>query len=344
MSHLKSPDVPPDLIVSKTPLRVSFLGGGSDVPSFYKKMNGGVVSTAIDKFVFVTAKWRRDSKIRLVTHSEQLFSTWHKISDPILRSVFQSLNWRGGVDVSIMSDVTSSGSGLGASSAVAVGLFNALVQLAGHFLEPNELAARAAHAEMIIAGREIGKQDAYPPAFGGLRHYRFLSNETVECRGLDLSPDVQAELSSWLMLLDSGYRRDASKTLATQRVLVSPVARDEVLARMVHLAEDLALDLERSDLSNVGNYFDEAWHLKERLGALDGKPELAEIYNRAKRCGALGAKILGAGGGGYFLFLTPPSAHAQLQDAFHSKALHKVSIHSEGSRADKIDYSGVGAS
>ncbi|MGR9138691.1 GHMP family kinase ATP-binding protein (plasmid) [Rhizobium leguminosarum] len=325
------------LIVSKTPLRVSFLGGGSDIPAFYHRFPGAVVSAAIDKFVYVTAKARADRRIRLVTHAEHVYDAWEDVPDPIHRAVFDHLGWEIGADVSIMSDVTAQGSGLGASSAVVVGLLHALGRLRDRVsMPPEELAAQAAHVEMNIAKRDIGKQDAYPPAFGDLRHYKFHSNEIVEARELNISSDVKQELSSWLTLLDSGCRRDASTVLSSQKALLSHAEREAIIVRMVQHASCLALDLEKGILENLKDYFEEAWHLKERLGALIGHPEFGEIYRVAKECGALGAKVLGAGGGGYFLFLAPPLAQNRLREAFGENSLHKITICDAGSTASLI--------
>lgn len=323
-----------DVVISKTPLRVSFLGGGSDTPAFYRKMAGGVVSTAIDKFVYIVAKRRTDDRIRLITHSEQTYPDWQQIGDPIHRAVFQHLQWEGGIDISIMSDVTAHGSGLGASSAVVVGLLNALMRLNNTIVDPQELAACAAHVEMNIASRDIGKQDAYPPAYGDIRHYRFLSDDSVNSHELKVPADVREELSSWLMLLDSGYRRDAAATLSSQKILLPQDAREQIISRMVEQAAAMASDIENGVLANIAEYFEEAWQLKKSLGALQGHSELSDIYHTAKECGVLGAKILGAGGGGFFLFLAPPDTHKRLGETFAKQSLHKVSIYSGGSRTN----------
>ena len=326
-----------DKIVSKTPLRISFVGGGTDLPSFYQTYGGAVISTAIDKYVTVTVWARRDNKIcvsspvgksRFIGEGVQTATSVDQIDHPIVRESMRKTSVGVGINIDIASDVAP-GSGLGGSSALTVGLLNAF---RAYYTEQSDkspmqsgqarsgqvretdinpryttnplyrwtLAREACEIEINRLGQPIGKQDPYIAAYGGFRRFTFESEGDVGIESIK-PPDGLARV---LMLFDTGISHEATKILAEQSRVASP----HTLLKMKGQCGQLYSLLRGGDVTGIGYLLHEAWKLKKSLAPSICPDRLDTIYRLALDAGALGGNVLGAGGGGHFLLIAPLKA------------------------------------
>jgi D-glycero-alpha-D-manno-heptose-7-phosphate kinase len=282
------------MILTKTPLRISFVGGGSDRPSFYNEEPGACVAAAIDKYVYVAVNPKYDGSIRAAYSMTENVPNTMELQHDLIREGLMWYHIRHGVEVHSIADIPG-GTGLGSSSAFAVGLLAALRR---HTDRPDILAADACSLEIDRCRHPIGKQDQYAAAFGGLNLYGFTA------QGVTISPiecDYRA-LSAHCLLLDTGLARqgDAGAVLAAQQQ-----DRDDVrtLAQMAHTFAHYLAD---GDLHGCGHTMHAAWHIKRDFVR---HPEIEQLMARADQSGAWGGKLCGAGGGGFLLFLAPPERH-----------------------------------
>ena len=277
-------------IVSKTPLRISFVGGGTDIGWFYRVHGGAVVSTAIDKYV--TVEVRENGK-----------TGKRENENPIVRECLRKLGIDGGVSIEIKSDVGERGTGLGSSSALTVGLLNALHAYRGDRAPAEQLANEACAVEIEVLGKPIGKQDQYASAYGGFRRYVFDQDGDVavsECLGVHFPFKGHVDrLEAHLLLFDTHIQRSADTVLESQR------ERNDIASLLkIKRLEEAFYNclLIGGDIDDVGLILHESWMLKRQLSDRTTNPALDEIYRRALDAGAVGGKLLGAGGGGHFLF------------------------------------------
>jgi D-glycero-alpha-D-manno-heptose-7-phosphate kinase len=284
-------------IVARAPLRVALGGGGTDLPSYYREHGGFVVSTAIDRHVYIVATTGFQASYRL-KHLE-----WEEVDDPaevrhpILREALGN-HWSGGpVELASVADAPP-GTGLGSSGAYAVCAIKALRLLGGADLAPGELAEEASHLEIELLGRSIGKQDQYAAAFGGARAYTFLPDDSVEVRELDLDEEVRRVLHDHLLLFFTGRQRSASDILGAGQ---DPRALD----RLRELAHETAAALEAGDLDRFGDLMQEHWEAKRARAPGTVTEDMDALRRRSLDAGARGAISLGAGGGGFLLVYTP---------------------------------------
>ena len=302
-------------ITTKTPLRISFVGGGTDIPWFYRGHGGAVVSTAIDKYVTVQ-----------VQESEKV-GKWES-EHPIVRECLGKVGIDGGVSIEIESDVGERGTGLGSSSALTVGLLNALYTLRDSKLQSKScyletLAQQACGIEIDVLGKPIGKQDQYAVSYGGFRRYIFDQDggvEVSECLGVHFPFKGQVDrLEARLLLFDTHIQRSADTILESQR------ERNDVasLLKIKGLEEEFYNRLLiGGDIDDVGLILHESWMLKRQLSDRTTNPALDEIYRRALDAGAVGGKLLGAGGGGHFLFYVEPEKQDTVKKALEGLATH----------------------
>jgi D-glycero-alpha-D-manno-heptose-7-phosphate kinase len=289
-------------IVARAPLRVALGGGGTDLPSYYREHGGFVVSTAIDRYVHIVATDGFQERYRL-KHLE-----WEEVDDPsevrhpILRETLAT-HWGGGpIELASVADAPP-GTGLGSSGAYAVCAIKALRVLAGADLPPAELAEEAAHLEIERLGRSIGKQDQYAAAFGGLRAYTFLPDDSVEVRELELSEAVRRTLRDEFLLFFTGRARSASDVLAGQ--VAGGVRVRRALDRLRGLAQETAAALEAGDLDRCGDLMGEHWEAKRERAPGTVTADMEALRERALATGARGVISLGAGGGGFLLVYSP---------------------------------------
>jgi D-glycero-alpha-D-manno-heptose-7-phosphate kinase len=304
------------MIITRTPFRVSFFGGGSDLAAFYRRSTGAVLSTTIDKYMYLSAHPYFDgSSIHLKYSQSELSRTVAELRHPLVRRVLERLEVKGGVEITSTADVPA-GTGLGSSSAFAVGLLNLMYAMQGKSVGPARLGREASEIEIEDLGAPIGKQDQYASAYGGLNFIRFFSDETVDVAPLVISAECRERLQSSLLMFYTGEQRSASGVLKEQR---SAIVRDqekfEAMQRMVDLAYRGRVLLESDDVPGFGALLRDAWEIKRSLTTSITNPGIDDMYARAMAAGAWGGKLLGAGGGGFLLVAAPESAHAAVREA-----------------------------
>lgn len=293
------------MIVSKTPLRISFVGGGSDLPSFYRNSEGAVLSSTINKFVYVAVKDRFEAGIRVSYSKTEDAANISEIEHPLVRNALKMLEINRDLEIVSMADIPSSGTGLGSSSSFSVGLIKALLAHHGKSISTSKLAEMACNLEIDLCESPIGKQDQYAAAFGGLRVYRFHEDDSVSEEPVILNANTKEALSKQTIAFFVGGAREANAILKQQSAELSNRDKINCMKRMVELVWVLKTELETSSLGNFGQVLHENWELKRSLSAGISNSKVDEIYNNAMACGALGGKLLGAGGGGFMIFHVP---------------------------------------
>jgi len=304
------------MIISRTPLRMSFVGGGSDLPQFYREHGGAVLSSTIDKYVYITANRKFDDSIRLSYSVTEEVSSVSDINHPLARHALRHLGIDGGIELTTVADIPSRGTGLGSSSSFAVGLLNVLGAFQGRFTPPAQLAEGACHIEIDLMGEPIGKQDQYAAAFGGLQMYEFRPDGSVVVSPLLMTAPMRSMLQSRLLMFYTGITRSASAILATQAAnMTSNASKVEAMKRMVELTYELRDELQAANLDNFGEILHENWVLKKSLADGVSNPIIDAAYEAALAAGATGGKILGAGAGGFLLFYAHESTHRSIETA-----------------------------
>jgi D-glycero-alpha-D-manno-heptose-7-phosphate kinase len=298
------------MIISKTPLRMSFVGGGSDLPVFYRKYGGAVVSTAINKFVYVTVNQKFDDRIRLSYSKTEDAKSAEKIKHPLVREALQMLGIRGGVEITSIADIPAKGTGLGSSSSFTVGLLNALHAFANRYAPAEKLAEESCTIEIERCGEPIGKQDQYAAAFGGFNLIEFNADDSVSVEPIICKRETIEQLQENLLVFYTGITRSASALLKTQSASVaSSKAKQNAMKRMVALAYLLKAELQKNNLAAFGEIIHENWELKRSLTSGVSTTAIDDWYARARKAGALGGKLLGAGSGGFLMFYAPRVRH-----------------------------------
>jgi len=304
------------MIVSRTPLRISFAGGGSDLPAFYRHEPGGVVSTAIDKYIYITVNKKFDHKIRASYSVTEIVDRVDELKHELIREALRLVGLNGGIEITSISDIPSQGTGLGSSSTYTVGLLKALYAYKGQHVGAERLAREACQIEIEICGKPIGKQDQYIAAYGGLQHIRFKPDESVFVDPVICSPETKRELQRRLLFLYTGLTRSADDILAEQtRNIESDEGRRQALQTMVKLAQELRDALAANDLGSFGEILHCGWLEKKTLASGISNSRIDEWYERARQCGAIGGKITGAGGGGFLLLYALPERHEEILQA-----------------------------
>jgi D-glycero-alpha-D-manno-heptose-7-phosphate kinase len=303
------------MIVSKTPLRMSYVGGGSDLPAFYREDLGAVLSTTIDKYMYIAVNRKFDGRIRIsYTRTEEVDHP-SQVEHPLVREALALTGIDGGIEIASMADIPSKGSGLGSSSTYTVGLLNALYAFQNRYASKEMLARQACDIEIQRCGEPIGKQDQYAAAYGGLNLIRFHSDESVSVDPVICKPTLLQKLEDWTLVLFTGRTRSASAVLAEQSRSSEQADSKALLRKMVQLAFDLKTELESGMLDNFGEILHENWRLKTQLASGISNPEIDEWYATGLRHGASGGKILGAGNGGFLMFFAPPECHDVITQA-----------------------------
>jgi len=291
------------MIITQTPLRISFFGGGTDFREFYDQEPGWVLSSAIDKYIFVVIKERFDDKIRVGYTRTEMVDTVDEVEHELVRECLRRTGITRRVEISTMADIPSEGSGLGSSSTVTVGLLNAMYTYLGTPKDQASLAREACEVEIEVLGKPIGKQDQYIAAFGGQRFIRFCPHEQVEVESMTIDPQIARRLNQNLMLFYTNVARKAESVLTEQRQNVN--GRMTVLQEMKTLAL-LGRDyLCQGRLDDFGSLLHEAWVLKKQLASKISTSVIDDLYATAREAGALGGKIAGAGGGGFLMLYCP---------------------------------------
>jgi D-glycero-alpha-D-manno-heptose-7-phosphate kinase len=325
------------MIISKTPCRLSFAGGGSDIASYYREHGGAVVSVTIDKYVYLTLQQRFDSSIRIGYSRTEEVERVDDIQHPIVRHCLKLLGPSQGIEITSHADIPSRGSGLGSSSSFAVGLLNGLYAYQCRHVAPQELAEGACHVEIDLCGDPIGKQDQFAAAFGDLRMYRFHQDSSVSVEPLICSTATIDKLQGNLLMFYTGMTRSASDILKEQtKVLGSRQDAIEHMHRMVQHAYDVRHEIESGNPDGVGEILHETWLLKRSLTSGISNPAIDGWYGAARAAGAVGGTILGAGGGGFLLLYVRQEQQAAVKAAL--KQLRRIPFRFEREGSKIIFY------
>ncbi len=295
------------LIISRTPLRISFTGGGTDLPAFYRHEPGAVVSTAINKYIYITINKKFDGQIRASYSVTEIVDHVEELKHQLIREALHVTDIAGGVEITSISDIPSHGTGLGSSSTYTVGLLNALHGYSGRHAGAGRLAREACQIEIELCQKPIGKQDQYIAAHGGLQYIQFNPDESVFVDPIICAPDTLHQLQSSLLLFYTGLTRSADDILAEQSANTTTQEDKRVSLRMMaKLSAELRETLIANDVAAFGEILHQGWLEKRKLARGISTPTIDRWYDRARACGAIGGKITGAGGGGFLLLHVPP--------------------------------------
>lgn len=321
------------MIITKTPLRMSFVGGGSDLPIFYRKFGGAVVSTAIDKFVYITVNKKFDNRIRIAYSRVEEPASVAKIRHPLVRESLKLTGIQGGIEIMSIADIPAKGTGLGSSSSYTVGLLNALYAYQGQFASAERLGREASQIEIERCGEPIGKQDQYAAAYGGFKFIQFHPDDSVSVDPIICKRETLLKLEAGVQVFYTGITRSASSILKVQQdAVAAQKAKQRVLQKMVKLAFTLRDELQRNNADSFGELLHENWELKRSLTAQVSNPQIDDWYNRARKAGAIGGKLLGAGSGGFLMFYTPKERQDAVVRALQDLRLIKFGFEPEGSK------------
>jgi D-glycero-alpha-D-manno-heptose-7-phosphate kinase len=320
------------VIISRTPLRVSFLGGGSDLPAYYRCHGGAVLSTAIDWSVYVTVSRKFDNAVRVSYSRTEEVSHASEVTHPLVREALQMLGIDGGIEITSIADIPAKGTGLGSSSSFTVGLLNALHAYCGRHVPAERLAQESCTIEIERCGGPVGKQDQYAAAFGGFNFIRFHDDERVEVKKVVCSPGVMSGLQERLLFFYTGITRSASELLQRQsQEIVTDKCKFRAMSDMVRLAEAAYGELCAGHVTSLGEMLNDAWLIKKRMTNGITTAAVDDAYAAAISAGAKGGKLLGAGGGGFLMLYAEPSQHAEIRRALGSLRETQFRFASQGS-------------
>lgn len=320
------------MIISRTPLRVSLAGGGSDLEEYYKTGYGAVVSTAIDKYIYITVNKKFDDFIRVSYSETEMVKSVAQIKHNIIRESLKLLGIDKKIEVVYMGDIPlgSAGVGLGSSSGLAVGVLNALNAFKGSHTSAEKLASDACSIEIDMLKHPMGKQDQYISAYGGFNYIQFNKDGTVYVNPIICNSETKTLLNNRLMLFYTGLVRFSSNILEEQQKKTS--VNLTYLDKMVGLAQDLRDHLIRNEIDEVGSILHEGWILKKKLANGISNPQIDDFYEKALKAGASGGKILGAGAGGFLLLYCNEKYQQKVREALRDLKESPFKFEPQGSK------------
>ncbi len=323
------------MIISQTPFRISFVGGGTDLPDFYQKHGGAVISTAIDKYIYITVKKQNtlhDHKIRLSYSQTENVERVDDIAHPIVRAALKFLKINDPIEITTVSDIPAK-TGLGSSSAFTVGLLNALHAFKNEYVSKEQLAQEAVYIEMNLLDRPLGKQDHYASAYGGLNSILFHADESVSVNPILCGKVGTEKLFDSLLLFYTGITRDSTTILSKQKALTKGDTKTKMLLQMKEMTEKTKSIFEKGfDAKKFGHLLHEGWIAKKSLVGNISNKKIDDYYEKGLRAGAYGGKLLGAGGGGFLLFCAPKAKKDSVKRALRPLIEVPIAFSSEGSR------------
>lgn len=287
------------MIITQTPLRISFLGGGTDFKEYYEENEGFVVSSAIDKYIYVIVKERYDDMIYVNYSQKERVNSPEDLVHDLVRESMIMTGVEKGVEVTMLADIPSEGSGLGSSSSLTVGLLNAFYIFKGEQISAERLAEEASEIEIVKCKKPIGKQDQYIAAYGGISSFHFKKDGKVNVEKIKIKDANSRILGSNLLLFFTGITRQSSEILTEQKK--NAKKNSEELTSIKNLAVDAVESIKSGDLDKIGELLNENWELKKKLSSNIDNGTINDMYQRALIAGAVGGKIAGAGGGGFLL-------------------------------------------
>ncbi len=321
------------MVISRSPYRISFFGGGTDYPAWYRENGGAVLATAIDKYCFITCRYLPpffEHRLRVVYSKIEDCQNVADIQHPVVRAVLGMLGVERGLEIHHDGDLPAR-SGMGSSSAFTVSFLHAVYALLGRMTSRSQLATDAIHVEQDLIGETVGAQDQILAAFGGFNLIEFKRDGSFRVEPVTLPRERLNELNESLMLFYTGLRRTASEVAATY--VADIAARAKQLTRMREMVDEGAKILAGNDsLDRFGDLLDEAWRLKRSLSGVVSNSQVDEIYAEARRGGARGGKLLGAGGGGFVAFYVPPGCREQVRERLRNLLWVPFRVDTSGSQ------------
>lgn len=323
------------MIISRTPFRVSLFGGGTDFPDYYLNSNCGygvVISTSINMYTYMTINKKFDDMIRVSYSKTEHVDCVDKIEHNLIREAMKIVGINKGVDIVYMADIPldSAGIGLASSSALSVGILNALYAYKGIHVSAEQLAQEACRIEMEVLKAPIGKQDQYAVAYGGLKRYQFNRDNSVFVNPIICKKETIDLLEEQLLFFYTGITRESSTVLTEQKANIP--LKQHALDQLVQIANEAQHALEKNDLSEIGYMLDDAWKIKRKMASNVSNNLIDDMYVSAKNAGALGGKILGAGGGGFLMLYVPVESQKTVRKAMSNYKEIKVKFDPEGSK------------
>jgi D-glycero-alpha-D-manno-heptose-7-phosphate kinase len=331
------------MIISRTPFRISLFGGGTDHPAWYRQHGGSVLGTTIDKYCYISMRILPpffEHRHRIAYSKIETVKEIDEIQHPAVRAVLQQLDVKDGLEIHHDGDLPAR-SGLGTSSAFTVGMLNAVHALRGQMVPARQLALDAIRIEQDVLKETVGSQDQIWAAYGGTNTIDFLPDGTFQVTPVIMSEGRRKELRASMALYFTGFSRDAASVEAQK--IVNFVGRQpelQAMAALVPEAVDMLRD-ERRPIAEIGRLLHEAWRLKRRLADVVSTPKIDEIYEAGRSAGAIGGKLLGAGGGGFMLFLVDPAQRPALRERLKKLTEVSVEIGSPGSKIVVYEPSGL---
>ena len=326
------------MVISRTPLRISFVGGGSDLPSFCNKNMGAVVSTSIDKYMYVSLNVEFDHRMRISYSKTELCAHVDEIEHELVRESMKLLGVANGFEVTSVSDIPAEGTGLGSSSAYTVGLLNCFHKYMGDSYGKKTLAEEASVVEIEKCVKKIGRQDQYAVSYGGLNYIEFHADGEVRVFPIKMNKKTLSALNSRLLVFFTGVTRRANDILVKQSGSIEKDGKKRlIMIEMVDLAKKLYKDLSLGNIDTFGQYLHENWERKKRMYGGISSPVINKTYDDAINAGATGGKILGAGGGGFLLLYVPLKHQKKVISTLSKLRFFPVSFEAAGS---KIIYQG----
>ncbi len=323
------------MLIVRSPVRISFAGGGTDLPAYFEQFGGAVLSVTINKYFYTIIGKRDDGRIQVISSDLRVFETWHDIAGMSIRgseleiplAVLKELGHDISVDMFLASEIPP-GTGLGSSASVCVGILKALSTYVRHPLSKYDLAEQSFHIARNVLGRHVGKQDEYATAFGGMNFIVFHPDGKVQVEPLEVGTDVVRALQNNLLLYFTGAAHHSWTILedqerSTRRNIGSTV---EALHEARVFAEKLRVSLGRGELSSFGKTLDRAWQAKKRISSKISNFHIDELYELGLRYGALGGKITGAGGGGFLLLYVEPEHQAAVRKAMADQHVQEMAF------------------
>lgn len=317
------------MILVKTPLRISFFGGGSDIPSYYENFGGEVLSTSIDQYMYTAVCKTAIDGFKVVYNDIEIAKTVDEIKHDRVRECLKYFNIERHIEISSFAEIPTKGTGLGSSSTYTVGLINALAKLNGWKMNKFEVAELACYIEIEACGEKIGKQDQYAASFGGMNHIEFNAEETT-VTPVNVPNYTLHDLNNNLMMFYTGVTRSAADILAKQSA--DSWDKAHLMFQMVAMARYGISYLKQNNIDAFGSLLNDAWSIKKQMSDGISNPAFDQIYEDAISAGALGGKILGAGGGGFFLFYVPQNSQSSVRDKLSHLKEFKFRFEDKGSQ------------
>ena len=318
------------MIITKTPFRVSLLGGGTDFSDFYKRYGGSVLTTSIDKYVYCIVKERFDKKIYINYSIKEIADSVSQIRHDLVREALIKTGVKEGIEISFLSDIPSAGTGLGSSSSVTVGVLNALYLYTGRTIGAAQLAKEACEIEIDKLKKPMGVQDQYIASYGGLRLFEF-TKSSVKTNKVNVSKEILQELEDHLILFFTGKTRNSSLVLKTQSKKIPD--KMPSLIKMSELTRKGVIAIKKGDFKKLGKLIDESWQLKKGFAKNVSNIIIDNMYQKALRAGAFGGKISGAGSGGFLTLIVKPSKRRAVIESLKEYKYLKVGLSQDGTKS-----------